>query len=82
MLTLEIKGMNMNMSSDNTKATERQLAFIRSIEDALGYHFNFRYGTKEEASRYISAHIDEYNRYIDKYKEYLFASWDNIRAND
>ena len=62
------------MSDDKLKATKKQLDFIRNIEDALGYDFDFKNGTKKEASRYISAHIDEYNRYIDKHKMYFERS--------
>lgn len=63
------------MNSKTVKATEKQLAFIRDIEDALKYDFDFKNGTKEEASRYISAHIDEYNRYIDEHKMYFESDW-------
>lgn len=43
------------------KATEKQLEFIRSIENALGYEFDYKHSTRAEAARYISSHIAEYN---------------------
>lgn len=57
------------------KATEKQLEFIRRIEDKTGHSFDYENGTKEEASRYISKHIDEYNRYMDKHYELDFYDW-------
>ena len=49
------------------KATDKQLNYIRDIEDALGYAFDFTNGTKEEASEYISKHITEYKKYMAKH---------------
>lgn len=51
---------------NNIKATERQLNFIRAIEDTLGYEFDFQSGTKQDATKYISAHIDEYRELMNR----------------
>ena len=50
---------------NSTSATEKQLNFIREIEDTLGYEFDFKNGTKQDATNYITKHIDEYRAYID-----------------
>lgn len=59
------------------KATKKQLQFIRNIEDKTGYSFDFENGTKAEASKYISEHIDEYNRYIHEHYWSEFYDWSN-----
>ena len=41
------------------------------IEDAIGYEFDFSNGTKEEASEYISKHIDEYKKYVNEHYEQI-----------
>lgn len=50
---------------NSTRATEKQLNFIREIEGTLGYEFDFENGTKQDATKYITKHIDEYRAYID-----------------
>lgn len=50
---------------NNIRATEKQLNLIREIEDTLGYEFDFKNGTKQDATKYITKHIDEYRAYID-----------------
>lgn len=41
---------------EENQPTFRQLMLIKRIEDVSGYEFNGK--TKQEASRWISAHID------------------------
>lgn len=50
---------------NSIRATEKQLNFIREIEGTLGYEFDFTNGTKQDATNYITKHIDEYRAYID-----------------
>lgn len=50
---------------NSVRATEKQLNFIREIEGTLGYEFDFNNGTKQDATNYITKHIDEYRAYID-----------------
>lgn len=50
---------------NSIRATEKQLSFIREIEGTLGYKFDFNNGTKQDATNYITKHIDEYRAYID-----------------
>lgn len=50
---------------NSVRATEKQLSFIREIEGTLGYEFDFNNGTKQDATKYITKHIDEYRAYID-----------------
>lgn len=40
--------------------TDKQQAYIESIEDVVGVPFNG--STKEEASAYISEHVDEFRK--------------------
>lgn len=61
-------------------ATEKQLSFIRAIEDELGYEFDYRNGTKKEASEYISSHIDEYNDR--SYRHEMLDMYDWSGCND
>ena len=42
------------------KATDKQLKFIKAIEEFVGEEFTGT--TKKEASEYISRNIDEFNR--------------------
>lgn len=41
-------------------ATRKQIAYIKSIAEELGYSFDIYNSTKAEAREYISKHIDEF----------------------
>lgn len=59
----------------HTEATEKQLVFIRAIEDKTGHLFNFNNASKQQASIYISKHIDEYKKLVAKDPFYYSNQW-------
>lgn len=60
--------------------TEKQLNFIRAIEDALGYEFDFVNGSRKDATRYISEHIDEYREYREDFEFEFVDDWGLIHG--
>lgn len=49
-----------NLTKPDTPATERQINFIKAIQEVTKHYFDFEYGSKQQATLYISAHIKEY----------------------
>lgn len=63
---------------NNIRATDKQLNLIREIEDTLGYEFDFKNGTKQDATRYITKHIAEYRAYMDRNYELMKLQMDYL----
>lgn len=54
--------LNTNITGNEIPATEKQIAFVRSIHDMLGYYFDFEHATKRKATLYIDTYVEEFNK--------------------